>query len=215
MRAFIQRLAVTGIDLVGFLLREQTFADQLRRIQRTRAGQVADDLVHHGLGGSRFVGFIVAATAVADEVYNNVFVEVVAVIERKLGDEQYCFGIIAIYVENRCLHHLRNVGAIFSRTHIVLAARREAHLVVDDDMHSTTGEIRTRQRHLESFHHDTLTRKRSVTVDDDRENGLAFRVLAAILPCTNRTFDHRIHDFEVRRVKGHAAVYFAARCHDV
>ena len=52
------------------------------------------------------------AASIANQIDHYVFVELVAIIHGKLGDEYHCFGIVTINVENRRLNHLGDVSAI-------------------------------------------------------------------------------------------------------
>ena len=50
--------------------------------------------------------------SIANQIDHHVFVELVAIIDGKLGDEYHCFGVVTIDVENRRLNHLGDVSAI-------------------------------------------------------------------------------------------------------
>ena len=92
------------------------------------------------MGERGVVGFIVAAAAVAHEVNNNVFVERLPELESQLSNSHHGLGVIAIHVEDRCLHHAGNVSGI-DRGSTVFRAGGESNLVVDDDMHGSAGAI--------------------------------------------------------------------------
>ena len=93
-----------------------------------------DALVHERLRDHRLVGLVVAEAAEADEVDEHVLVEALAVVERDLDREQRDLGIVAVHVQDRRLDHLRDVGAERRAARVARIGRREADLVVDDDV---------------------------------------------------------------------------------
>ncbi len=156
-----------------------------------------------------------AATAVADQVDDDVALELHPIVDGKLGDEQHRLGIVSVHMEDRRLDHLRHVGRILGGASIFLLVGGEADLVVDHDADGAASAVGTGLRHLEGFHHDTLTGDSCVTVDGDRQDLVANRVVATILAGTYGTLDHRRNDLQVRRVERHGQVDLAARGHHV
>ena len=124
-------------------------------------------------------------------------------------------GIVAVHVEDRRLDHLRDVGAVERRARVARIRRREADLVVDDDVHRAAGLVAARLRQRHRLHHDALAREGRVAVDQQRQHLVAGVVAAAMLARAHRAFDHRVHDLEVRRVEGEREVDRAARGLDV
>ena len=68
--------------------------------------------IHHRLCYGRLVGFVVAATSVTDEVNDNVFLELITVVDSQLSDKNNRFRVITVNVEYRRLNHLRDVSAV-------------------------------------------------------------------------------------------------------
>ena len=137
------------------------------------------------------------ATPIADEIDHDVLAKLHPVIDRDLRDEQHFFRIVAVHVEDRRLHHARDFGAVFGRSRIVLPARGEADLVVDDQMNRAAGFEATRLRHLERLHHHALPGESGVAMDDDRHDEIAGVVEAPILTGANRAFGDRSDDLEM------------------
>ena len=172
---------------------------------------LADLCVHHRLRGSRFVGLVVAESAIADQIDDHVLVELHAVGQRLPRDEHHGLRIVRIDVEDRRFEHLRHVAAIHGRTRVARIVGGEAHLVVDDQVHGAAGVERARLRQLQGFHHHALAGECRVTVDQDGQHPLAGGIAATLLARTHRTLDHRIHDFEMRRIERQRHVHVAAR----
>ena len=77
-------------------------------------------------------------------------------------------------------------------------------------MDAAAGEERARLRQLQRFHDDALAREGRIAVDQDRQHARAGGVAAAFLACAHRTFDHRIHDLEMRGIERQRHVHIAA-----
>ena len=90
--------------------------------------------VHLRLGDRWFVGFIMSATPVANEIDDDISLEGISVVDGELSDENDRLGVICIYVENRCLHHLGNVGAVLGRAGVVRSAGRKSDLIIDHNV---------------------------------------------------------------------------------
>ena len=68
--------------------------------------------IHHRLCYGRLVGFVVPATSVTDEVNDDIFLKLIAVVDSQLSDKNNRFGVITVNVEYRRLNHLRDVSAV-------------------------------------------------------------------------------------------------------
>jgi hypothetical protein len=95
----------------------------------------ADLFVHQRLRDRRRVLLVVAEPAEADDVDDDVLVELLPVVHREPRDEHNRLRVIAVHMENRRLDHLDNVRAVDGRPRVTRVRRREADLVVDDDVH--------------------------------------------------------------------------------
>ena len=121
------------------------------------------------------------------------------------------FGIVAIHMEDRRLHHQRDVGAIGRGARI---DRRggEADLVVDDEMDGAAGAEALGARHGETFRHHALAGERGIAVDQQRQHAERARrcrrscyCLARALPSTTGS-----DDFQMRRVGGQRQMHLVA-----
>src|SRR5690606_33924877 len=215
VQTVVQRGAVL-IDLrlyAGFV--EDLGLHQRIGIQLACGALLGDLLVHQRLGAAWLVGLVVATTTVADQVDDDVALELHAVIDSQLGDEQHGFRIIGVYVEDRRLNHLRHIGGVLCRARVFLLVGSEANLVVDHDADGATGTVGTGLRHLEGFHDHALTGNSRVTMDGHRQHFVADRVATTVLACTHRTLYHRRNNFQVGRVESHGQVNFATGRHHV
>ena len=156
-----------------------------------------------------------AELAEADDVDDDVLVELLPVVERELAAQDDRLGVVAVHVQHRRLDHLDDVGAVQRRARVARIGGREADLVVDDDVDRAAGVVAARLRQRQRLHHDALAGERRVAVDDDRQHGVALGVAAAVEARLDRAFDDRVDDLEVRRVERQAQVDRAARRRDV
>jgi len=120
---------------------QNALANQVSRIQIPGRFLLANLLVHQRLGNCWFIRFVVAPTAVANKIYHYILVKVIAKINCHLGYKQDRLRIIGINVKNRRLHHFGHVGAVFGRAGVLAQVGGKSNLVIENDMHRTTGLI--------------------------------------------------------------------------
>src|SRR3546814_7067435 len=119
---------------------------------------LADRLVHQRLGERRLVALIVAEAAIAPHVDDDIALELLAEIDRKLAGESHRLRIVAVDVEDRRLDALGDVRRI-GRGPGEGRTRRETDLVIDDEMGAAAGVVAGHARKTEAFPHDALDRK--------------------------------------------------------
>ncbi len=90
--------------------------------------------------------------------------------------------------------------------------RREADLVVDDEVDRAAGAVTLEARQAEALGHHALAGKRGVAVDQQRHDGRALARLAAVLVLLGAHLaeHHRIDDLEMRGVGGQRQVHVVA-----
>ena len=194
------------VDLLGG---QQALGDEALAIDFARGRKIADDLVHHRLGHRRVIALVVTEAAIAEHVDDDVLGEFLAVFGRHLRGIHHRFRIIAVDVEDRRLDHQGNIRRI-GRGARIHRARREADLVVDDEVDRAACAIALQPRQCETLRHHALPRKRSIAVQQQRQllgpvelAGLTrFRELLGAGPAEH----DRVHRFEVRRVRAHREV---------
>ena len=72
-----------------------------------------------------------------------------------------------------------------------------------------------RLRHIECFHHDTLSGKRRITMNQNRQNTVPGVISSSVLPRSHRALHHRVNDLEMRRVKRESQMHYTFRITDI
>ena len=108
----IQRVAVEVDHFGRIFQRRHFFAFQLVSVDFARRRVFFDFLVHQRLGCTWLVGFVVAVTAVAEQIDEHIAFEGVTEVQRQTGHEGDRFRVIRVNVEDWRLYHLADVGAV-------------------------------------------------------------------------------------------------------
>ncbi|CAB4880241.1 unannotated protein [freshwater metagenome] len=167
----LQAALVLVEHLLGLVQCQHAPADEFLDVQLGHRAVLRNGLVHLRLRVRRVVALVVAVTAVADEVDDNVLVECLAVLEREPGDTEARLGVVGVHVEDRGLNGLSHVGAVRRRAR-VLRRRGETDLVVDDDVHRPADAVAGDIAHRETLGDDALTCEGCITVDEDGKYGV-------------------------------------------
>ncbi len=128
---------------------------------------VLNRLVHQRLGRRRLVGFVVATTAVTYQIDDDVLAKLIAIIHRQHGREHDRIGIVAVDVEYRRLHHLRDIGTVLSRPCIVLSTGGKTDLVIDHHVNGATGLVGAGLGQLEGLHDHALPGKSCIAMQQN------------------------------------------------
>ena len=108
----LQLVMEVGEGALGFLHRQLTTLHQGLDVQLANTAPFGDGLVHQRLGVAGIVTLVVPEAAVAHHVDDDVLVEALSVFERQLGHAHTGLRVVAVDVEDRCLHGLGNVAAV-------------------------------------------------------------------------------------------------------
>ena len=173
--------AEVGFDRLLVFEADVAPGDQLLRVDRPHRLVRVDELVHARLGERGLVGFVVAVAAVADEVDHDVLVERAPELEREVHHPHRGFGVVAVHVEDRRLHHLGDVGGVHARTTEV-GRGREPELVVHDDVHGAADLVAGYLGEVERLGDDALARERGIAVHEHGQHG----VPAVVVPARRR-----------------------------
>src|SRR3546814_6398905 len=131
---------------------------------------MAPDLfIHQGLREARLVAFVMAKAAIAEHIDHDRLVEALAEFGRDLRRMHDRFRVVAVHMEDRRLHHLRNVRRIGRRARAD-GARRKADLVVAAEVARTAGTVPLQSRKPKTYSHPTLTGKSPAAVDEERHS---------------------------------------------
>jgi hypothetical protein len=128
----------------------------------------------------------VAVLAVADQVDDDVGVELLAVLRRDAHHVHARFDVVAVDVEDGNVEQLRLRGAVQRRA-ALLGLGRVADLVVDDEVHRAAGVVGLEAAEVERLGDEALARERGVTVNDEGHDGVARVVSTAARSCLART----------------------------
>ncbi len=199
---------------------DDTLADQVFRVKMARSGVCFDPGVHQRLCVAGFVTLVVPQPAKSDQVEDDVFVKRVAIIECDLDHAVGGLGVVTVDVKDRRLRDLRSVGRI-DRAAAQLGRGGEPDLIIDDDMDGPACSVARKTRQLQRFHHDPLTGKCRVAVEQDRHHkvvslfaGPLVAVSHVVLKSAGHALDHRIDEFQMARVTSELDLDLAARLCD-
>ncbi len=137
--------------------------------------------------------------AVAQQVDEDVALEMLPEIERELHHVAYGLRIVAVHMEHRALRHLGNVGAIRTAAPIDVVGS-EAHLVVHHHMQGATGAVRLQSRHLHQFIDHALASDRGIAVNDHGAQLFRHERMVLFDQRTRNALHHRPHTFQVAGV---------------
>src|SRR5690606_2891647 len=142
-----------------------------------------------------------AQLAEANDIDDDVVLEFATEIERQLCDKHHGFGVVAVDVKDRCFDHFHDIGTVGGRTGIARIGRREADLVVDDDVQRTARAITAGLSQVERFHYHALTGEGGIAVYLHRQYLAAIGVTTALLSGTHAALDYRVDDFKMGGVE--------------
>ena len=163
-------------------------------------GMAPNDIVEVGLGEGGFVSFVVTVAAVAVNINHHIAAELLAKLQRDLGDFDDGEGIFAVHMENGGVNHLGDVSAVACGTG-VRWERGEADLVVHNEMDCAAGAVALELRHVECLRNDALSDESGIAVDEDGNDFFAFcGVFQNALTGAGLAFDDRVDCFEMAGV---------------
>jgi hypothetical protein len=165
---------------------------------------LADLPVEYRLRVCGLVGFVVAVTAVTDEVDDDIAVELLTEDHRETGNGEARLRIIGIDVKHRDVETARNVTGVIRGTRLT-RIRREADLIVRDDVQRAASAVTAQASEVERLGNDALAGERRVAVNDDGYDEIL--ILLQLGSGTIRllragdAFDHGMHELEMARIR--------------
>ena len=203
---------VRGLDLAVGLgehrldvaLVHDAVVDQILGVQLANGRMVLDPLVHERLRVGRLVTLVVAEAPVADDVHDDVALELGAVGHRQADRGQRALGIVGVHVDDRRVEALGDVARVPRRA-LLVRVRREADLVVRDDVERAAGRVAVEPHEVQGLRDDPLAGEGRVPVDEERHRGgrivAQLRLVEAGLQRARRPDDDRVDRLEVARVR--------------
>ena len=155
-------------DRVGPLLRHDALLDEPRGVLLAHGRLQLDPLDLQRLRVGRLVLLLVAEAPVPDEVDDEVVAELRAVGEREPHGAEGRVGVVGVHVDDRDVEPLREVARV-ARRPTLGRIRREADLVVRDQVERAAGRVPLEALQVERLRDDALAGERGVAVDEDRE----------------------------------------------
>src|SRR5438034_483233 len=210
----VEQLAELARPPLRLLGGDRPRLDQLLAVERERRPLGGDLLVHHRLREGRIVELVVPVPAVADEVDEDVLLEALAEADGEAGRLHRGLGVVAVHVEDGRVDDLGDVARVGGEA-VRLGRRREADLVVDDDVHRAAGAVAVELREPEGLGHHTLAGEGRVAVHEDGHDARVLGVLQVLLLGTHHALDDRIDRLEMARVGGAREVDLPPRARGV
>lgn len=169
--------------LVNVLFGEGALSNQLLDILVKLSLLLGDALVHQGLSERGLVGFVVTLLTVADDVNDDVALELGTPVGSNLTNVVHGLDIISVHVEHRGVDGLGDIRAVRGGTRVT-GVGSETNLVVHDDVDSTTGRVGGERVEAHGLVDDTLGGEGSITVQQNTHG--AVEVLLIIVVVQNR-----------------------------
>src|SRR5581483_3483662 len=196
-------------DAVCLLARDFDPFQQVIEIALPDRFAVGNRLVKLRLREGRFVAFFVTEPAVRVHVYGHVAFEGRAEIHCQPHHLRHGFGVFAIHMEDRPLHHLGHIGRVRTRAPL-LRRSGESDLVVDDNMQRAADRVTGQPMKIQRFLDNALAREGGVAVNQEGHPAAALHVAGAILLGARAAERHGIHELEMTRVETERQMDFLA-----
>ena len=184
----------------GFGDSDVTPLDQALGEQLADGAALINGPIHERLRVARVVALVVAVSAVANHVDDDVVVELLAVVVGQLCDSYACLGVVTVDVEDRGLNSLGHIGAVRRGTG-ELRRRGKPDLVVDNHVDGAADAVAARVTHGEALGHNALTSERGVAVNQHRQHGERTGRINLILSGPHHAKHDRVDRFEVAGVR--------------
>ena len=107
-------------------------------------------------------------TSITNQIKHDVTLEYHTKLKRNLCRKNHSFRIVAIHMENRRLHRLREVRAV-QRSAVLRRHSRKTDLVVHHDVNQPSALVGLEVLELQRLVDDSLSGKRRVSVDQNAE----------------------------------------------
>src|SRR5262245_33338996 len=119
--------------------------------------------IHPRLSKTRLIAFVVSVSAIADNIDYHVTLKGLTKIDRQHSHTSDRFGVIAVHMKDRRLNRFSNVGGVGPGKSIFRISGK-ANLIVDNNVDCPTSSITTQMCKIQRFTHNSLTSKRSISM---------------------------------------------------
>ena len=189
-------------DFLDLFLGDDAGIEQAAGEETADRGVLIDLGVEGGLGEVWLVALVVPVFPVADDVEDDVLVELLAKLQGHLDDGTGGEGVVTVDMKDGETEGFGGGGTVAGGAGVDRKGG-EGDLVVDDDMNGAAGLVALELREIEGFRHHALADKGSVAVDEDRKNLFAVHgVFPVALAGPGFAFHDGVHGLEVAGVGG-------------
>jgi len=186
--------------LLDVILSEGLVLDKLVDVLFKGRLLLVDALVHQRLGEGGLVGLIVTLLTVANDVNDNILLELGTPVGSELADKVDGLDIVTVDVEDGGVNGLGNVGTVGSRAGET-GIGGETDLVVDDNVDGTTSLVRGKSVETHGFVDNTLTSESGVTVEQDTHGGVGLLLVTVVVQNGSGLSENDgVFGFQMRRV---------------
>lgn len=200
VEAVVQHAPDPLLVLIDVLLGEGTLLDQLVDVLVKLALLLSNALVHQRLGERGLVGLVVTLLTVADDVDDNVTLELGTPVGSNLADVVDSLNVIGVHVEDRSVNGLGNVRAVRGGAGEA-GVSGETDLVVHNNVDSTTGGVGGKRVESHGLVDDTLGGKSGITVQQHTHGGVeVLLILVVVLDGASLSENDRVLSLQVRGV---------------
>ena len=196
--------------LLDVVLGEGSLLEELVDVLFQLSDLLGNALVHERLGERRLVGLVVARLSVADDVDDNVALELGTPVSGKLADEVDSLDIVTVDVEDGGIDGLGDVRAVGGGTSEARISG-ETNLVVHNNVNGTAGLVAGEGVEAHGLVDNTLSSKRSITVKQ-HTHGRAKVLLVIVIMLNGTGFakHHGILSLQMGRVRNERKLHALA-----
>jgi hypothetical protein len=142
-------------------------------------------------------------SSVPNNVYEYVLLELLSVFSCNHAYLSYCFNVVSIYMENRAVNWLSNVGGMQGWS-AVLWDCGESDLVVDYNMNWSSWWVVLKVTHLERLIDYSLSSTRCISMDEYSSNLISVLIIEIMLLSSDSSTDNWVYTFQMRWIGKHS-----------
>lgn len=197
VKAVVEHSPDPLLVLVDVLLGERALSNQLLDVLVELVLLLGNALVHQGLGEGRLVSFVVTLLTVANNVNDDIALELRTPVSSDLANEVDSLSVITVHVEHGSVNRLGDVRAVRGGTGKTRVGG-ETDLVVDNDVNGSSGGVSGQRVETHGLVHYTLSGKGRITVQKHTHGAVEILlIVVVVLDGTGLTQDNGVLGFQV------------------
>lgn len=166
--------------LVNVLLGEAALGNQLLDVLVDLVLLLGNALVHQGLGERRLVGLVVTLLTVANNVNNDIALELGTPVSGNLANVVDGLDVVTVHVEDGGVDRLGDVRAVGGGTSET-GVSGETDLIVHDNVNGTTGRVGGEGVEAHGLVNNTLSSESSVTVQQNTHGAVELGLVVVVV----------------------------------